>query len=76
MNSSINSLQIPRTRGSSFFIASGVNGGSSSCLAGLWCGGSVVIGGVGWVISGRTLRTTTRRDEKLSVSYEICFTAS
>src|SRR6266481_3486517 len=34
MNSSINSLQMARTLGSSFFMASGVNGGSSNCFAG------------------------------------------
>ncbi len=68
MNSSISSLQIARTRGSSFFMASGVNGGSSNCLAGLCSGGSEVIGGDGAGGSGRTLRTTTRRDEKCSVS--------
>ena len=45
MNPSISSLQIARTRGSSFFIASGVNGGRSNCLAGLCSGGSEVIGG-------------------------------
>ena len=54
MNSSISSLQMARTRGSSFFIASGVNGGNSNCLAGLCSGGSEVIGGDRAVISGRT----------------------
>ena len=68
MNSSISSLQMARTRGSSFFIASGVNGGNSNCLAGLCSGGSEVIGGARAVISGRTSRTMTRRDEKWSVS--------
>ena len=68
MNSSISSLQIARTRGSSFFMASGVNGGSSSCLAGLCSGGSEVIGGAVLMISGRTSRTMTRREEKCSVS--------
>ena len=68
MNSSISSLQIARTRGSSFFMASGVNGGSSNCLAGLCSGGSEVIGGRRAVISGRTSRTITRREEKCSVS--------
>ena len=61
-------LGVARTRGSSFFIASGVNGGSSNCLAGLCSGGSEVIGGARAVISGRTSRTMTRRDEKCSVS--------
>ena len=68
MNSSISSLQIARTLGSSFFIASGVNGGSSNCLAGLCSGGSEVIGGADAGGSGRTLRTMTRREEKCSVS--------
>ena len=68
MNSSISSLQIARTRGSSFFMASGVNGGSSNCLAGLCSGGSDVIGGAVLVMGGLTSRTITRREEKCSVS--------
>ncbi len=76
MNSSISSLQIARTRGSSFFIASGVNGGSSTCLAGLCSGGSEVIGGALAVCSGRMSRTMMRREEKCSLSLAIARTAS
>ena len=77
MNPSISSLQIARIRGSSFFIASGVNGGSSNCLAGLCTGGSEVIGGAAFLAtSGRTSRTMIRRDEKCSVSLAISRTAS
>ena len=67
--------EIVRTRGSSFWMASGVNDGSSTCFAGLCSGGSEVMGG-DEIGSGRASRTTTRRDEKCSVSYAISLTAS
>src|ERR1700710_871021 len=60
MNPSISSLQIARTFGSSFFIASGVNGGSSSCLAGLCCGGSEGVWGEG---GGRRLGPDRAHDD-------------
>jgi hypothetical protein len=56
-------------------IASAVKGGNSSCLYGLWCSGSEVIGGDG-IGSGRTSRTMTRRDEKCVLSLAMARTSS
>src|SRR3954453_925825 len=72
MNSSISSLQIARTRGSSFFMASGVNGGSSNCLAGLCSGGSEGIGGGGRVIGGGEGGDRRRRagDRRTDVAHD------
>ena len=48
-------------------MASGVNGGSSTMRAGRCSGGSEVMGGAG-MRGGGVSRTTTRREEKCSVS--------
>ncbi len=67
MNLSISSLAIARARGSILFMASGVNGGSSTMRAGRCSGGSEVMGGAG-TRGGGVSRTITRREEKCSVS--------
>ncbi len=67
MNLSISSLHSARALGSSFFMASGVKGGSSTMRAGRCSGGSEVIGGAG-MRGGGVSRTITRREEKCSVS--------
>ena len=48
---------------SSLRVASCVNTGSSTCLIQVWCGGSTLTGGASTICWGRSLRTTTRREE-------------
>ena len=66
-NLSISSWHRARALGSSFLTASGVKGGSSTIRAGRCAGGSEVMGGAG-MRGGGVSRTTTRREEKCSVS--------
>src|ERR1043166_8963727 len=56
-----------RVRGSWRAIASGVNAGRSTCLAGRWAGGSEVIGGAG-INGGGGSRTVILRGGEGAVS--------
>src|SRR5260370_34393231 len=75
MNSSISSLQMARTRGSSFFIASGVNGGHSHGLAGLCSGGSEVVRGPHAGSFWRESGTVTRLGHKTRIALGDSLTA-